>query len=148
MKTSVSKLPDSKAIPEHSWQVRVYYEDTDAAGVVYHSNYLKYMERARTEWLREAGFSQPVLARDMGVVFVVATMNIAFRAPAHFDDQLNIHSRIIQAGGSKFLFEQTITNPTGDLICTAEINIVCVDPSTFRPKRIPEQIRAKLSYDD
>lgn len=148
VKTNLSNIISGESIPEHHWPVRVYYEDTDAAGVVYHSNYLKYMERARTEWLRSAGFSQPVLATQLGVVFAVANMSINFRAPARLDDQLNVNSRIIQAGGSKFQFEQTITNSAGGIICTANVNIVCIDPSTFKPKRIPEHIKAKLSYDN
>jgi len=125
----------------------VYYEDTDAGGVVYHSNYLKYMERARTEWLRSAGFSQPVLANDLAAVFVVANMSIDFKAPARFDDQLNIQSRILESTGTRFQFEQNII---GDdvLICSAIVNVVCVDSVTFKPKRIPEQIKAKLSYDN
>lgn len=131
----------------HQWPVRVYYEDTDAGGVVYHSNYLKYMERARTEWLRSAGFSQPVLANDLAAVFVVANMSIDFKAPARFDDQLNIQSRILESTGTRFQFEQNII---GDdvLICSAIVNVVCVDSVTFKPKRIPEQIKAKLSYDN
>lgn len=131
----------------HQWPVRVYYEDTDAGGVVYHSNYLKYMERARTEWLRSAGFSQPVLANDLAAVFVVANMSIDFKAPARFDDQLNIQSRILESTGTRFQFEQNIIG-NDVLICSAIVNVVCVDSVTFKPKRIPEQIKAKLSYDN
>ncbi|NNE38492.1 MAG: tol-pal system-associated acyl-CoA thioesterase [Gammaproteobacteria bacterium] len=132
----------------HQWPVRVYYEDTDAAGVVYHSNYLKYMERARTEWLRSAGFSQPALANDLGVVFVVGNMSINFKTPARFDDQLNVNSSILESTGTRFQFEQNIIGKDDRLICSAEVNIVCVDTLTFKPKRIPEQIKAKLSYDN
>jgi acyl-CoA thioester hydrolase len=147
MMADLSNLISKDTATMHQWPVRVYYEDTDAGGVVYHSNYLKYMERARTEWLRSAGFSQPVLANDLAAVFVVANMSIDFKAPARFDDQLNIQSRILESTGTRFQFEQNII---GDdvLICSAIVNVVCVDSVTFKPKRIPEQIKAKLSYDN
>lgn len=148
MTTNLSNASDNENAIAYRWQVRVYYEDTDAGGVVYHSNYLNYMERARTECLRSTGFSQAMLDKELGVVFVVASVNINFLAPARFDDMLDVNSRILQVGGSKFEFEQSIINSAGNLLCTANINIVCVDSSTFRPKRIPEQIKAKLSYDN
>lgn len=146
--TKLSNAPGHINAVEHHWQFRVYYEDTDAAGVVYHSNYLNYMERARTEHLRSAGFSQALLEKELCVVFVVANLSIKFLAPARLDDLLDVNSRILQAGGSKFQFEQSIINSTGKILCTANINIVCVDSSTFKPKRIPDQIKAKLSYDN
>jgi acyl-CoA thioester hydrolase len=148
MRANVSSLTAEQWAGVHLWPIRVYYEDTDAAGVVYHSNYLKYMERARTEWLRSAGFSQPVLAKDLGVVFVVSSMSVNFKAPAKFDDQLAVKSQIQESSGTRFQFGQTIINSDDKLICSAEINIVCVDASTFKPKRIPELIRAKLSHDN
>ena len=148
MTANLANSPDSENAITYHWPVRIYYEDTDAAGVVYHSNYLNYMERARTEYLRSAGFSQAKLDKELGVVFVVANLCINFLAPAQFDDMLDVNCRIIHAGGSKFEFEQSIINSTGKLLCTAKINIVCVDSSTFRPKRIPQQIKAKLNYDN
>lgn len=124
MTTNLSKSSDNDNAIAYRWQVRVYYEDTDAGGVVYHSNYLNYMERARTEYLRSAGFSQAMLVKDLGVVFVVASLDMNFLAPARFDDMLDVNSRILQTGGSKFEFEQSIINSTGKLLCTANINIV------------------------
>jgi acyl-CoA thioester hydrolase len=134
-----------QAVPEFNWEVRVYYEDTDAAGVVYHSNYLKYMERARTEWLRTAGYSQRTLVTGAGVVFVVATLNVDFLMPARFDEMLNVHSTITSTGGSKIVFRQSIFSISGELKCRGDVQIVCVDPETFKPKRIPEEIKAKLT---
>ena len=130
---------------EFLWPTRVYYEDTDAAGVVYHSNYLKYMERARTEWLRDAGHSQKSLAETEGIVFVVAKMNIEFTSPAWFDEMLNVRSRVTGMNGAGLMFEQSIFNETGTLKCRADVHIVCVDSKTFRPKRIPNSIKAGIT---
>ncbi|MGK0296559.1 MAG: acyl-CoA thioester hydrolase [Gammaproteobacteria bacterium] len=135
-------------ILEFNWEVRVYYEDTDTAGVVYHTNYLKYMERARTEWLRFAGYSQRILAKDFQIAFVVANINIDFIAPAIFDELLNVHSTIPSSGGSKLEFRQTITNQSEQMKCHGDIKIACIDPNTFKPKRIPDEIKAKLCYDN
>jgi acyl-CoA thioester hydrolase len=132
-------------MPEFFWTVRVYYEDTDSAGVVYHSNYLKYMERARTEWLRQAGFSQQSLAEDEGIVFVVAKMNIEFISPARIDEVLNVFSRITGIEGPRLKFEQSIHNEAGQPLCRAGADIVCVDSTSFRPRRIPNTIKVKLS---
>lgn len=129
---------------EFLWPTRVYYEDTDAAGVVYHSNYLKYMERARTEWLRSAGHSQKSLAETEGIVFVVAKMNIEFKSPSWFDEMLNVRSRVTGMNGAGLQFEQSITGETGTLKCRADVQIVCVDSKTFRPKRIPNSIKAEI----
>jgi acyl-CoA thioester hydrolase len=130
--------------PEFLWSVRVYYEDTDAAGVVYHSNYLKYMERARTEWLRAAGYSQKDLARDAGIVFVVASMNMEFLSSARLDELLDVRTRLSAVNGPRLVFEQSIINGDGELKCRAGVNIVCVDAGTFRPRRIPDNIKAEL----
>ncbi len=130
---------------EFLWPTRVYYEDTDAAGVVYHSNYLKFMERARTEWLRMAGYSQQSLSTTEGIVFVVAKMNIEFTSPACFDELLNVCSKVTGTNGAGLMFEQTIIGETGTVKCRADVQIVCVDSKTFRPRRIPNSIKAKLN---
>jgi acyl-CoA thioester hydrolase len=147
-KANLNNPADDLDISEFNWEVRAYYEDTDAAGVVYHSNYLKYMERARTEWLRAAGYSQLILTRDVQVTFVVANLNIDFIAPAIFDDLLNVHSIISSSGGSSLVFRQTITNQSEKMKCRGDIKIVCIDPNTFKPKQIPDEIKAKLCYDN
>jgi acyl-CoA thioester hydrolase len=145
--SNLSKINSEQSMPEFDWQVRVYYEDTDAAGVVYHSNYLKYMERARTEWLRSAGFTQTGLKEDNGVVFVVSSMKIDFIVPARFEEHLRIRSTIINFTGLKLRFRQSISSTDGVLKCEAEIDIVCTDAITLKPKRIPEDIKVKLIND-
>ncbi len=146
-KSNLSKIEHEQTTPVFDWQARVYYEDTDAAGVVYHSNYLKYMERARTEWLRSAGFTQTGLKEKHGVVFVVSTMKIDFIAPGRFEELLNIRSTIIDFTGLKLTFRQSISSDDGMLKCEAEINIVCTDAKTLKPRRIPEDIKVKLIND-
>lgn len=128
--------------------VRVYYEDTDAGGVVYHANYLRFMERARTEWLRTLGFEQDQLARDMGIVFVVAGLEIRYRKPARFNDALLVSAAMAKTGRTHILFEQKIsrinTDNSPELLTTASVKVVCVDLGTFRSTTIPTGIRELL----
>lgn len=132
---------------EFTWQVRVYYEDTDSAGLVYHSNYLKFMERARTEWLRRRGQSQSQLQETEGVIFVVRRSNIRFFKPARMDELLAVRARITGGGGASLTFAQSISNEAGDLLCEAEIDIACLDARTFRPRRIPASMRPEPDHD-
>ena len=122
--------------------VRVYYEDTDAGGVVYYANYLKFMERARTEWLRAAGFEQPELLRDFGVIFVVRAVAIEYLAPARFNDNLTIAVRLEKLGRSSIEVSQTVERDT--LLAEAKIKIVCVDGISFKPVSLPAAIRQQL----
>lgn len=133
---------------EFNWPIRVYYEDTDSAGVVYHSNYLRFMERGRTEWLRELGYSHNRLSEEENLVFVVSSMNIEFKRPAYFDELLNVNSRITRLRGTSLVFEQTINNEANETKCRADVYIACVDVNTFKPKRIPAVIRAEFNHDD
>lgn len=133
---------------EFNWPIRVYYEDTDSAGVVYHSNYLRFMERARTEWLRHLGYSHNRLSEEENLVFVVSSMNIDFKKPAYFDELLNVNSRITKLSGSSLVFEQIVINEAEETKCRADIYIACVDTITFKPKRIPAAIRAEFNHDD
>jgi acyl-CoA thioester hydrolase len=103
------------------------------------------MERARTEWLRAAGYAQPALAAEAGIVFVVAKMSIDFVAPARFDEVLDVQSRITRIEGPRLAFAQSILDASGALKCHAEVDIVCVDSVSFRPRRIPNTIKAKLT---
>ena len=119
------------------WPVRVYYEDTDAAGVVYYANYLKYMERARTEWLRGIGFEQTDLARQHGVIFVVRSAAIDYLAPARFDDELHVAVELIKVGAGQIDLVQRVSR--GDaLLVTANVKLACVGRATMRPTRIPQ----------
>ncbi len=130
---------------DFSFPVRVYYEDTDAGGVVYHANYLCFMERARTEWLRQLGFTQRELRERLKVLFVVRGIRIDYRRPALFDDELRVDSRVGTASRSAFGFHQRILRPADDsLICDAEVGIASVDADTFRPIAIPDAVRDLL----
>ena len=122
------------------WPVRVYYEDTDGGGVVYHSNYLNFMERARTEWLRSLGFEQTELKAKMGVLFVVRGLKLQYRQPARFNDALSVITKIIKVGRSLLEFEQTIYR-NKELLTSATVEVVCVDAEQFKPVSIPAKIR-------
>lgn len=122
------------------WPVRVYYEDTDGGGVVYHSNYLKFMERARTEWLRSLGFDQSELKNKMNVIFVVRNIAIQYLRSACFDDALNVVTTISRTGRSLLVFEQTIYREDTKLT-QATVEVVSINASSFKPVSIPESIR-------
>ena len=139
-------MSDNSASTKFNWPVRVYYEDTDAAGVVYHTNYLKFMERARTEWLRASGFSQETLKNKEGVLFAVKNMNVDFIKPAVLDQQLTVTTSIKNIGGASLLFEQLVSNDTDEPLCHADVNVVCINSDTLKPKRIPETIKAKINH--
>lgn len=123
--------------------LRVYYEDTDAAGVVYHSNYLKYCERARTEYLRDRGFSVAELA-EAGAIFPVVRMEIDFKAPARHDDLLRVITEPIRVGGSSFDLRQCVLREAnGHLLVEALVTLACVS-HTLRARRIPQDLRDAL----
>jgi acyl-CoA thioester hydrolase len=126
-----------------NWPVRIYYEDTDAGGVVYHSNYLNFMERARTEWLRALGFEQPQLKADMGVIIVVHSMQVEFKSPAYFNDMLDIHSKLTKLGrGSIEMEQKTMRGHT--LLIKAQVKLAFVNADTFKPLGIPAEIKAAM----
>ena len=130
------------AIHVSSLDVRIYYEDTDAGGVVYHANYLRYMERGRTEALRSLGFEQRNLKEEDDMVFALTRTDIRYRRPAMLDDLLTIKSELIVAKGAKMVFEQRIYR--GDtLLVDADITLACIS-TAGRPKRIPPQILARI----
>jgi acyl-CoA thioester hydrolase len=134
---------------EFIWPVRVYYEDTDAGGVVYHSNYLNFMERARTEWLRALGFDQDRMMAE-GVVFVVGKVNITYICPLRFNDELEISTKVIKLGKASLIFQQEIRkkNEPEKLLSTAEIKVASVDTTNFRPTAIPDDIKAEITCAD
>lgn len=133
---------------EFIFPVRVYYEDTDAGGVVYHANYLRFMERARTEWLRQLGFEQDQLASEMNIVFVVGNLDIRYRKPARFNDELFVSTRIKKLGRASIEFEQDIwkkhVKEQREHLTTSNVKVVCVDLGTFRSKSIPDTIKGLL----
>ncbi len=126
-----------------TWPVRIYYEDTDSGDVVYHANYLKFMERARTEWLRSLGIEQDELVNSHHCIFVVNLMQLHFRQPARLNDALIVFTHIIKASGVSFEFEQQVKRD-GELLCEAIVKVVCLDSDGFRPKPIPAFILMEI----
>jgi len=124
------------------WTARVYWEDTDAGGIVYYANYLRYLERARTEWLRARGVVQSVLARDAGIVFAVVGVQVEYRSPARLDDLLHISCRPARDGAATLDFRQEIRRGAADgpLLLEARARIACLDTATLRPRRLPPVI--------
>lgn len=118
------------------WPLRIYYEDTDAGGLVYHSNYLNYLERARTEYLRALGVEQDNLSRDHGMIFAVRAVEIQYRLPARFNDRLRVTVGRPVARGASADFTQGIYRDDS-LLTDATVRIVCLDTGSLRPRRLP-----------
>jgi acyl-CoA thioester hydrolase len=127
----------------HRYQLRVFYEDTDAAGIVYYANYLKFIERARTEMMREAGISHTQLMAQQGIAFIVRRCVADFRAPARLDDLLEVRTRIVSLGGASIEAEQVVWHGQDSLV-RVEIKLGCIDDSG-RPVRLPEDVNAALA---
>jgi acyl-CoA thioester hydrolase len=123
--------------------VRVYYEDTDAAGVVYYANYLKFMERARTEWLSALGFDLAEVEREHGVVFVVHRVEIDFRAPAQLSDRLDVTLTLRELGRARLVADQTVLR-NGQTLTDARVTLACLAPGTWRPARIPGPVQQRM----
>jgi len=119
--------------------IRVYYEDTDAGGVVYHTNYLKFMERARTEWLRSLGFEQDRLREESGIVFAVRDMTVEFLKPARFNELLSVTASVKQSGKASLVFSQTVERGE-ECLCRALVKVACIDIARFKPTAIPADI--------
>lgn len=130
---------------EFSWPVRVYYEDTDFSGVVYYANYLKYMERARTEFLRSLGFEQDQLKQEQDVIFAVHSLSAQYKKPAIFNDELIVNSKITALGRASLTFNQSIARLSDHAnLCESEIKVVCLNAETFLPTGIPQQILERV----
>lgn len=127
-----------------SLPIRVYYEDTDAGGVVYHARYLHFFERARTDYLRELGFSQQALLDEHNLAFVVKTMQIDYRLAAKLDDLLTVETEVSGIKGATILFSQQIKRNDVQ-ICTAEVKVACVDLTKMKPVAIPQEIKAAFN---
>ena len=125
------------------WPVRVYHEDTDSAGVVYYANYLRFLERARTEWLRALGFEQPHLARDFEIAFVVTALTIEYRRPARFNDLLTATVEPGEVGASRIVLLQRVLREGAELV-VASVRLACVNTVTLKPVRIPGPVTEKL----
>jgi acyl-CoA thioester hydrolase len=130
------------------WPLRVYYEDTDAGGIVFYANYLKFFERARTEWLRAAGVGQQQLSSETGCMFVVKNASIDYHAPAKLDDRLEISVEIQKLGRASVLFTQEawcINDHNPVRLCAGSIRVGCVDMSSLRPAEIPAAVFRKIN---
>jgi acyl-CoA thioester hydrolase len=126
-----------------TWTVRVYYEDTDAGGIVYYANYLKFYERARTEWLRSLGIDQQTLRDQHGAIFVVRSANIDYRASARLDDEVTLTLNVEKLGGASVQFTQQAWR--GDtLLSSADVKVGCIDAATMRPRSLPDVAAAKM----
>ena len=150
VQTRVAREQPSPPSPERgtegrfSFPLRVYYEDTDAAGVVYYANYLRYLERGRTEWLRALGIEQSWLAQETGLVFAVRSINIEYLKPARLDDELAVLSRQTLLGRAQITMEQRIERG-GETLVEASVRIACLDARKMKPAALPAHIRERLS---
>jgi acyl-CoA thioester hydrolase len=123
--------------------MRIYWEDTDAAGIVFYANYLKFFERARTEWLRSLGFGQEALRTDAGIAFVVSETRLRYRRPARLDDVIDVSVAVAHLGQASLEIAQEARR-AGELLADGTIRIGCVELGTFRPCRIPNEIRLSI----
>jgi acyl-CoA thioester hydrolase len=130
-------------IKTFSFPVRIYFEDTDSGGVVYHSNYLKFMERARTEWLRSVGIDQHHLKYHAHIMFVVHRIDIQYKLPARFNDDLVVKSELLEIGSSKIEFRQMIYRDE-EMLIDANVDIACIDSEKFKPVRIPSTVKQTM----
>lgn len=129
---------------EFRWPIRVYYEDTDAGGVVYHANYLNYYERARTEWLRAKGFEQDELRDEEKLIFAVRRVSIDYDLPARFNDELEVISNIEEIKTTRMYFQQQIFKTDGTRINTATVEVVAIHSELFKATRIPDHILQEI----
>jgi acyl-CoA thioester hydrolase len=130
-----------------SWPVRIYYEDTDTGGVVFYVNYLKFFERARTEWLRAAGVSQQLLLQTHGVMFIVKSTAVDYHAPAKLDDELKLTVVVERLGRASVQFFQEawrVSDGHAKLLATGRIKVGCLDKDAFRPSAIPDEVLKKI----
>ncbi|MBF0357376.1 MAG: tol-pal system-associated acyl-CoA thioesterase [Magnetococcales bacterium] len=126
------------------WPIQVYYEDTDAGGVVYHSKYLNFMERARTEWLRKMGFGQRKLATEKGLVFAVTAMDVKFLAPARLDDKIKVSVTLVKRGRASINLRQKIEREADDsVLVRASVKIAMLNDK-FKPTRMPQEFLSLL----
>lgn len=135
--------------PADTFRLRVYYEDTDASGVAYHANYLRWFERGRTEWLRARGYSQHALMAEFGVAFTVADLAVRYRRPARLDDELQVVTSVRECKRASLSFDQQLQtlDPTGGwvTIAGADVRVGCVRMADFMPIRMPDALQALMA---
>lgn len=130
---------------EFNWPVRVYYEDTDAGGVVYYANYLKYMERSRTEFLRQLGFEQDQLITDHGIMFVVREAHVEYHKPARFNDLIHVSAVVSWIKRASLQFKHVITAADQTVLITATVRVACVTSDAMRVASLPTTIKERLA---
>lgn len=146
---SNKSLNHPESVNKFLWPVQVYYEDTDAGGVVYYANYLKFMERARTEWLRQLGIEQDELRQQENVVFVVTAVQVRYLASARFNERLLITSKIKHAGKARLTFQQEVLHAESNkLLCTGEVDVACLDIERQKPVAIPVKVTEQMTIGD
>ncbi|MGD8514321.1 MAG: tol-pal system-associated acyl-CoA thioesterase [Granulosicoccaceae bacterium] len=134
---------------EFLWPIRVYYEDTDSGGVVYYANYLKFMERARTELLRATGFEQDVLRDERQLLFVVRHVELDLHQPARFNEQLAVRTAIAQVHGASISFVQSIVREgEAQVLCEAAVQVVCINATDWKPARLPADIKQCITTEN
>lgn len=137
-------VTEGAASPRFLWPVRIYYEDTDAAGIVYYANYLRFLERARTEWLRALGFEQDCLRRDQGVLFAVSRVELHYRLPARFNERLEVGVTLRRVGRVSLDLDQVVTRNPGEVICHGQVKIACIDADSLKPRTLPLPLLEKI----
>ncbi|WP_305423869.1 tol-pal system-associated acyl-CoA thioesterase [Photobacterium leiognathi] len=133
-----------KQLDVFKWQVTIYYEDTDVGGLVYHANYLKFFERARTEYLRTIGLHQQQLF-SQNISFVVRNVNIDFLRGAKLDDQLMVHTVLQNPKGASIEFHHELVNSSNEVLCKALVKVACIDPTKMKPRALPEQLKLEIN---
>jgi len=128
---------------EFSLPIRIYIEDTDVGGIVYYVNYLKFMERARTEFMRQQGFAKAAMGGD-GLIMVVHSANIQYRSPARLDDEVQVTAKVKRCARSYIVFSQQVFRD-GKLLCEAEVKVACVQQDSMKPTALPKQIKDALT---
>jgi acyl-CoA thioester hydrolase len=129
--------------PDFIWPVRIYYEDTDAGGVVYHTNYIKFMERARTEYLRSMGYTLVQLEKEQGILFAVRALSVEYLGPAHLNDLLSITVGIQTIRSASIIFRQTVRREN-QILCNGQVRVASISADAFKPKILPRNIRMQL----
>lgn len=137
-------------MPSHSHNIRIYYEDTDAGGVVYHASYVRFAERGRTEFLRHLGYQNSELSKDLGILFVVRHVESDFLKPGFLDDFLRLETTILEIKKSSFVMRQSffrqnhVEKSEDDFICDIKVTIVCVDAKALKAVRLPDELKAEF----
>ncbi|HKR33210.1 MAG TPA: tol-pal system-associated acyl-CoA thioesterase [Steroidobacteraceae bacterium] len=132
------------------WPVRVYWEDTDAGGIVYYANYMKFMERARTEWLRAIGIDQARLKEEHGLMFVVVDVEAHYRKPARYNDQLQVTCRVRETTRASITLDQEVyrENVGGELLLDGRVRAACLDALKYRPRPLPPELWEQINAGD